>query len=62
MAKRPSFVAMLADIGFEDLSMTTNGTSLARRAERLKGCRPAAGERELRLAAARALRSDTAPR
>lgn len=30
-----SFVAMLADVGFSDLSMTTNGIGFARRAQRL---------------------------
>jgi len=30
-----SFIAMLADIGFDDLSMTTNGIGLDRRAQRL---------------------------
>ena len=55
-------VARLGRIGFSDLSMTTNGTGLARLAPALVAAGLQPRQHQLRLAQARALRRDPPPR
>ena len=50
-------MARLAALGFDDLAMTTNGVLLADNAEQLVAVGTPAGERQLRLAAGRPVRT-----